>query len=202
MSCIQWGALQLWGLHFHIDGFFFFPFLFSFQRWWGRKLGRITSNDPAEAFLSKAARMHFIRAQCLWIMYVGGRQLYWNRIRLTGPGATRRNTHTHPLTANAIKGRIRAKSIRTNLCEMKWNVIREKWKDEMEQKKQGRRPGFTQAWGLLLSTLWTIKSALWQKQNNTSSKNETNFKKKKKTCGWSGPKMARLNNIKLQGKVF
>lgn len=39
------------------------------------------------------------------------------------------HTHTYPLNANAIKGRITVKSIRTNLREMKWS------KRKMEGKK-------------------------------------------------------------------
>lgn len=68
------------------------------------------------------------------------------------------NRHTHapartpPLKANAIKGRITAKSIRRHLCQIKWSKSIMKRKDEMEWKRGGRL-WFTWTQRLLLSTL-------------------------------------------------
>lgn len=73
------------------------------------------------------------------------------------------HTHTYPLNANAIKGRITVKSIRTNLREMKWSKRKMEGKKQWnELKKRVGRLRFTQAQGLLLSTLWTINGPQWQ----------------------------------------
>lgn len=62
---------------------------------------------------------------------------------------------------------------------MKWNVIREKWKDEMEQKKKNteggqalHRPG-----GYCDPHYEPLRAHNDTKQNNTKTKNETNLKK-------------------------
>ena len=48
---IFWGTGNWMLLSCFVLGFFFF-----FQRWWGRKLGKITPNDPIEAFYLKPRR--------------------------------------------------------------------------------------------------------------------------------------------------
>lgn len=85
--------------------------------------------------------------------------------------------HAPPLKANAIEGRITAKSIRTNLREMKWSKSKMKRGDGIEWKRGGRL-GFTRAQGLLLSTLWTIRTTA---TTMTASQSRTNKVRERKT---------------------
>lgn len=115
MNCIQYVDLRLRGLHFHIDGFlgklenwmllsWFFPF-FPLSNSVGRKLGRIKSNDPKEAFYLKPCS-HICQSSTL-MNYVRGREMTIigaDREWYTGVEAvTHTYTHTPPLKENAIE---------------------------------------------------------------------------------------------------
>lgn len=163
------------------DSFFFFLLAIA-----GAEVGENYTRRPNRSLLSKALQMHLSELNTSELCTGGGGRddsTVTGADREGGRGEKRKRqrvihrcgcpervharqrihtgarTHTHapPLKANAIEGRITAKSIRTNLREMKWSKSKMKRRDEMEWKRGGRL-GFTRAQGLLLSTLWTIRT--------------------------------------------